>query len=88
MLAFIEARKQQLTTKSALVMLTALNSWRGAKLRSIIYGSLAAALSLMSAVAIASAAPSQPEGKGKTVTSEVSENFALKLFRLAAKKKR
>ena len=55
-------------------------------MRFIMHGSIAAALSLMSAVAIASAAPSQPEGKGKTVTSEVSENFALKLFRLAAKK--
>ncbi len=75
-----------MTAKSALVMLTALNSWRGAKLRSIIYGSIAAALSLMSSVAIASAAPSQPESKGKAVSSEVSENFALKLFRLAAKK--
>jgi len=67
-------------------MLAALNSWRGSTLRFIMHGSIAAALSLMSAVAIASAAPSQPEGKGKTVTSEVSENFALKLFRLAAKK--
>lgn len=54
-------------------------------MRSILYGSLAAALSLMSTFVVASAANDQSDSKDEAANAKVSEKFATNFFKLAAK---
>lgn len=55
-------------------------------MRSILYGSTAAALSLMSMFVVACASTDQSESKEEPVNIKVSEKFATNFFKLAAKK--
>lgn len=54
-------------------------------MRSILYGSTAAALSLMSTFVVASAANDQTDSKVEQVNEKVSAKFATNFFKLAAK---